>query len=221
MQLLVLGLLLLLSLGGVAQAAPVTLGFTGEVTQDPLLDPDDPFGGSIAFGTLFSGTYTFESTTPDGDVSANGGSYTSPSPPGVLSVTIGGNLFTALDLLNIGVANDFAGSDFYSVFAQDTGAPDTFDVSLTLQDTDGTVLGGPALLTNAPTFAAFELSTLFLDGLFSDNQVQILGRLTSLTCVDGCVPGGGTGTPVPAPAALILIGAGLAAFILRPRRRTP
>ncbi len=68
-----------------------SVDFTGMVSQDPLLDPDDPFGGSIAFGTLFSGSYVFESTTPDGDLSANGGSYTSPG--GMLSVTIGGNDF--------------------------------------------------------------------------------------------------------------------------------
>ena len=196
------GLLALLT-AGLAHAVPITFAFTGVVSQDPLLDPSDPsdpFGGSIAAGTLFSGSYTFESTTPDGDASASGGSYT--SSPGSLSVTIGGNVFAAFDLLNIGVGNNFSGSDFYTVFAQDITGADTFDLSLTLQDTNGTAFVGAALLTDAPSFAAFELATLFLEGSFSGNQVQIQGDLASLTCTAGCEPGGGGGGgPGPAAAA--------------------
>ena len=59
------GLLALLT-AGLAHAVPITFAFTSVVSQEPLLDLD-PFGGSIAAGTPFSGSYTFESTTPDGD----------------------------------------------------------------------------------------------------------------------------------------------------------
>src|SRR5262245_49944956 len=146
-------------LTSIVQAGPLTFAYTGTVSQDPLLDPSDPFGGTIAFGTSFSGSFTFQSTTPDGDPSANGGPYT--WSPGSLGASVGGNPFTATELLNIGVGNNFSGKDFYTVFASNTSGPDTFDISLTLQDNDGTALSGAALLTDAPNFAAFEIRTFF------------------------------------------------------------
>jgi len=202
----------LLSLAAGAEASPITFTFTGFVSQDPLLDPDDPFGGTIAFNTPFSGSYVFDSTTADSDASLNGGSYTSSG--GSLALSIGGNSFTAADVLNIGVGNDFSGSDFYTVFAQNTSGTDPFDLSLTFQDLNATVFASASLPLSAPPLAAFELATLFFTGTTAGNQVQIDGQLTGLTCVQGCV----TGPVVPEPSTLALLGGGLAAVYFRRRR---
>ena len=69
--------LIFLLLAAIVDASPITFAFNGVVSQGPFLDPDDPFGGTITFGTPFSGSYVFESATPDMDRSLNGGSYTS------------------------------------------------------------------------------------------------------------------------------------------------
>lgn len=208
--------LFLVSVPAIADASSITFSFTGVVSQDPLLDPNDPFGGSIASGAAISGSFVFESTTGDGDPSPNGGSYTSAG--GSLSVTIGGNPFLAGDLLNIGIGNNFVGTDFFTVFAQNTSGADPFDIGLSLQDLNGTIFGSAALPTDAPSFAAFEIATLFLTGTIGGNQVQIDGQLTSLTCTSGC-GSGTTPTPVPEPATVVLLGAGLAGLATRRHAR--
>lgn len=58
--------LLILLVAAPAHAASITFSFTGMLTGVPLLDPDDPFGGTIGDGTLFSGEFTFDSTAVDG-----------------------------------------------------------------------------------------------------------------------------------------------------------
>jgi len=193
-----------------SQAFATTIGFafTGTVTQTNF-DPQDPFAGSIAFGTTFSGAYTFESTTPDGDPTVNSGSYTTVS--GSLSVTIGGNPFTASDLLNIGVGNNFSGVDQYTVLAQNSSGTDTFDIELFLQDNQGTVFSTDLLPVDFPFFSSFEVATFsLLNGNISGNFVEIEGLLDSLNCVRGCVP-----FPVPEPSILTLLGTGVLVLLIR------
>ena len=54
-----------------AMASAVTFDFAGIITQIPVLDPDDPFGGTICDGSncssvsTFSGSYTFDSAASD------------------------------------------------------------------------------------------------------------------------------------------------------------
>jgi hypothetical protein len=194
-------------------AAPLTFDFTGTVTQT-MLDPNDPFAGGIAFGTAFSGSYTFESTAPDSIPFASHGSYSSFGVPYEFTVTIGGFTFSTSDALSVSVAN--GPSDQYSVFAC-AGGPfcSGSTWSLFLEDLDGAVFGSDALPTTAPPLSAFEVALFSFRGFVDDNQVEIIGQLESLACSAGCDP---IGTPVPEPGTLMLVGSALAALRLRSRR---
>jgi PEP-CTERM motif len=187
---------------GEAHASPITFDFSGNVTQVPVLDPSDPFGGTIAFGTPFTGSFTFESLTLDSDPAATSASYqmTCGSPLG-LAVTIGGNLFTATDFLAINLQNGF--SDFYGVLACVVACGADLTISLSFIASAGGALSGTALPLVPPDLANFDLATFALSGFIDGNQVQIDGDITSLS-VDG--------NPIPEPGTLLLFAAGMAAF---------
>ena len=107
----------LLGMAPLGQATPITFSFTGTVTQ-LVTDPEDPFGGTIGFGTTFTGSYTFESTTPDAAPGTETGSYSMAGGALGGGVVIGGHAFNTGDFLSIGIADDFLGTvDQYSVLA--------------------------------------------------------------------------------------------------------
>jgi hypothetical protein len=196
-------------------AAPITFNFTGSVTQTTF-DPNDPFGGAIAFGTTFSGSYTFESTAPDNIPFATNGSYNAFGAPYLFTVNIGGAFtFLTSDALNIGTGN--GGTDQYSVLAC-AGGPFCFGsyAAIFLEDIDGAVFPGDALPSVAPPLSAFETALFTFRGFVNFNQVEIIGQLDSLVCSAGCDP---VGTPVSEPATLFLVGTALTALRLRRRTR--
>ena len=55
------------------EAEPITVNFSGTINS--VVDVDGLLDGSIVLGTPFAGSFTFESTEPDGDSDANRGLY--------------------------------------------------------------------------------------------------------------------------------------------------
>jgi hypothetical protein len=207
----IVGLLCLLGVTE-ARAAPVQFTLTGRVTDIPVNDtslvvsPGDPILGS----------YTFESTTPDGAASATEGSYTAPSgAPYGLSVTIGGNPFSTQDFLNIGIANFGLLGDTYTVLAcsPDVGCTD-LELEIALRDIDGTAFSSDALPLTPPLLGLFEIRTFHVFALLVGNELQIEGAIDTLNCPT-CAP-----TPIPEPGTLGLMVAGLVLCGLYHRHRT-
>jgi hypothetical protein len=196
-----------------ALAGPLFFNFTGTVTQTNF-DPSDPFGGSIVFGTPITGTYVFDSATPDSDPSGSSGSYQHAGAPYGLSINIGGNVFSTNDFLAVNVLNG-GGFDQYGVLACVGGSAacfsGDFSVSILMQDNTGTALASDALPGTAPSLAAFQSATIAFNRNYFDDagtffQIQIDGTLDSLIAV-----------PEPSTAVSVLLGIALAAVAFRKR----
>jgi len=168
-----------------ASASPVTVSFSGMVT-------DDPFG--LGFST-FTGTYTFDSAASDGAADPSTGSYTSVGPTYGISAIFDSGAATAnvAGMLNIGIANDFAGPvDQYTA----TGLAGVTELGLFLEDTNASVFSSDALPALPPPLAAF----VFRQFRWFDTDIEILGTIDTLACINGC---GAIPAPEPGTAALL------------------
>lgn len=205
-------------LAGAVLAAPITIAFTGTVSQTPTVDPVDFFGGAIDAGTAFAGQYTFDPAAADVAADTQTGAYRSVGAPYSLSVSFGdpGVFGVSFGEFAIGIGNDFSGADFYTLIAP-LVAPDIgLTASLVLMDSDGSVFGSDTLPGAAPALGEFETRQFSLMGSLvnddgSTTQVEIVGSLGTLACTAGC--------RAPEPGGLLLAATGLAALLAR--RRAP
>jgi hypothetical protein len=180
-----------------AQAIPITFSFTGGVTNDPF--------GVSSPGAPISGDYTFESTAVDAIPAADTGSYTSIGPGFGFNATVDGMPFSVSGSLNVSVVNSLV--DQYLVTATDG----TLTLELFFQDNTGTALTSDALPLTPPLLTAFAIRDFRLFG----PDAEFTGSVDTLVCSTGCNGGGGT---VPEPGTLWLLGASLAALLVRQRR---
>lgn len=196
----------MLAVAGIAQAAPVTYYFGGQLSYvDSNLSP------TLAVGNGFSGSFTYESTAVDGlPGDPNRGAY-APGP--AFTVTInslpfsiagGGSGSVMVQQLN--------GNDIFSVGSGDapTAGPSingyvASGFSLMMSDSTGLAFDSDALPSSELNFALFDNSNFELLFINDQNPLPqfIFGRLTYLSLTD---PNATTSIPEPGSLVLLIIG---------------
>ena len=204
-------------LGFATHASAITFSYTGSLTQVAALDPDNPFPIEPDFGTPFSGTYTFNGAVADGiPADPATGSYISSGAPYHLTLSGAGRSFTYGGVA-IGVTNGYSsigfGSDEYLFGFTQAGAP-TPMISARITDPIGTMFGNDHLPLTPVPLPAPEFTVFMFSDIVDDNQVELEGALTSLTCREGCA------AAVPHPLTMTLLAAGLGVLALRHIRTT-
>jgi hypothetical protein len=197
-----------------AVATPITLNFTGTVTQVQF-DPFDPLGGAVAPG---SGLYTylnFDTEVADAAASPNVGSYTVSGGTYGMAALVGAVLFPVMSSVNVSIVDGAGGGpDQYSLFAwQGTagGLGDYFTMSLLLQDDSGVAFDSDALPAGLPDIGGFAIRSFSLTGQYTD----INGEFVQYEVLGDILP---AAVPMPEPMSASLVAVALLAGGLASRQ---
>ena len=196
-----------------AQAELITIAITA--TVDAMHDDGNYLEGKVHVGDSITGTYTYESTTPDSSPDdPTVGNYWHYSPPCGVSLTVGGFDFRT-DLSNVnflvGVGNDGGGgeNDGYWICSYNnlplSNGTYVDCISWDLQDRTNTALSSDALPTTAPILSQWQTNFLtFGGGAGKSNSFAIASHVTSAELI-------------PEPATFLLLGLG--GILMRKRNR--
>jgi hypothetical protein len=216
---MLIGVAMLLTPGIAAtgEASPITYYFGGQLDFVSSCGfgcaPLTPY---FAVGDAFAGSFTFESTTVDGNATASTGSY-APGP--AFSIAINSYVFSNSTIGGSGsvqVKNDI-GTDQFSANAETDSSPIAGFLSqvfaLQLQDSGSTAFASDALPLNGLNLGAFDFSSfelVFQQNTPPFNTGSIRGGLDYLSLTDPSAP-----APVPEPASILLVGSGVLALARR------
>lgn len=176
-----------------AYAVPITFYFTGTITS--IRDSIPPYlNSSIVPGGDFSGSYTFESSTPDDYPNDPWGRYTFPASPSLLMILHIGDYTLVAPLNYIDVDNGTGTKDKYHVASgpltfSDTAPHMYIDCSSLTQN----VFDSDTLPTVPPDISLFDSHEFGLTAY----EWAVYGQITSIT-------------PEPRSLAFLLIGLSIA-----------
>ncbi len=143
----------------------IIIGITGEVTS--VTDWDGFLGGAVQEGDIITGTYTYDTSTPDSLGEPAEGQYLYQSPPFGISMKIG-RLEFKTDPDNvafvIAITDDFTRADSgppmdcmyiysHNNLLAPIGTPRGYHIQLFLKSDDGTAISGDALPSTAPVLS--------------------------------------------------------------------
>lgn len=204
-------ILLVLTFGSVSQAAIVTLSFSGQITQANFYAAD-PFSGAITVGTPFTGTYTFDTDTPDSSPLVAGYSrYLHSGPPYGINAQIGGFSGTSENnatSLNYRIITDPAHVHDIQASNVTFGGVNAYLMQIFLRDTTLTALSDTNLSSDPPNLSDYQTKNFFLGiGSSSSADATFTGEVYSISAV-------------PVPAAAWLFGSALLGLVGMGRRRS-
>jgi hypothetical protein len=189
-----------------AQGAIITIAIEGFV--DYVEDPGGLLAGSIFVGDLITGTYTYDTSTPDTNPLVDYASYWQTGPPAGISLVVNALQFGSNpDSLNyrIGIADGYESSDIYSVRSNNNLAVSDHlsptDIYWKLEDITGTALSGTELPWTPPKLDDWGVNALTIT---ADRRFSIKAHVTHVM-------------GVPEPMTVIMLGLG--AIGLTGRRR--
>jgi hypothetical protein len=148
---------------GVAEGYWITIEI--EAVVDGVDDPDGYLGGQVNPGDIITGSYTYESTTPDSTpLDPIVGHYYHYVPPAGVSLSVGGFTFET-DPANVeflvGIVNDNqSGDDIYLLGSYNnlplTNGSPVDRISWQLNDPTGSAISSDVLLTDPPILDQWE-----------------------------------------------------------------
>lgn len=194
-----------------AQAVPVTIEITGNVTSAS----GSGLPGTIYEGVTFTGTYTYDSSTPDSDTDPQRGVYEHDAPYG-LSIVVGGYEFKTAPShtgnFEMRIGDDLSSNgvkDWYTVFSDENVLVPPTEPSIDwvglfrwdLWDTTHSALSSDALPLTNPYLTDWDHNVLEIYGYG-------FGNLSIIKCT--------VTQAVPEPSSVVLIIMGI--FFSRRRR---
>jgi len=171
-----------------AQAEPITIAIEAKV--DSVEDRDGYLEGKINPGDIITGTYTYDSSTPDTNPSPYIGDYEHFAPPAGIFLTVGGFEFRT-DPMNVNFLVEVgnAGGPYYRdnyLIRSYKNLPLYDDVPINhimwqLDDKSGTAISSDALPLTAPVLHDWpdSFTGLKIEGGDIKNSLRITADVTS------------------------------------------
>jgi hypothetical protein len=166
----ILGILLLLLTGGLAQAEIITLEISGVITSAS----GSGLPASIYEDVTFTGTYTYDSCTLNTSDFDFCGQYVHDAPYGI-TLSLGGYEFKTTsnhtEQFEIGITNAVENWDYYRVISNENSPVDAIAI-----DSISWILGGPGSTISTFTLPDSEPAVLVELGDWASNTLEISGQ---------------------------------------------
>lgn len=197
-------------------ATVIEINITAEITE--LYDPDGLLKGQLIVSDIITGSYIYDSATPDSSLEPDYGRYQHTSPPYGIYLSGGGFSFqTNPDNVDFVVViedgyslidDNYLIRSYNNLPLYDDVLVDTIEWHL--HDSTGTALSGEALPTAAPVLEDWVSAGMHIDGGIPDETgklIEYFNIWAPVTSVE----------LVPEPATVFLLGLGGLALLKKRR----